>query len=575
MASLSVAAALPRWRWRRLQPSTVGGTLLLLLLGLAIVYPVSLILIQSFDVADPGQPHAWSVQGWQSALSEPLLRSSLLNTLTLTFVKQIITLPLAVAIAWLLARTDLPGRHWLEFGFWVAFFLPPLTVTQAWLLLADSHYGLLNQFIAGAFGVRQGPFNIYSFWGLVWVDVVTGSFIVKVILLTPAFRYMNSTFEEASRIVGAGSLRTILRITVPILLPTILVVLLLGMMASLQSFEIEQVLGTPFRFFVFSTMIYNLVESSHPSYAPAAALAIIILVAALVLVWAQFRMTGRRQFTTVTGQFKNQLVLLGMWRWPLFGVLLLVMLVVLVIPVVLTVAGTFMTAFGFLNIAHPWTLDNWGTAFRDPQFLRSLGNTLQLAIGSAVLGMGLYALIAYMVVRSRFALRRGLDVTSWLPFTVPGLILSLAMLSLFLGVAPLRAMYGTIWILILTAVLTSMPLGVQILKGGLLQLGAELEEASRVVGGSWLVTFRRIVLRLLGPSMLTVGLIVFVGAARNVSYVSLLSTTTNQPLSMLQLNYLAEGKNEIASVIAFIVMLTCVGGACIARAAGFRGAASI
>jgi iron(III) transport system permease protein len=573
VASLSLTATTPRWR--RLEPSAFAGTLLLLLLGLAIVYPVLLIVLQSFDTADPGQPHLWSLQGWQSALSEPLLRSSLVNTLMLTVVKQIITLPLAVAIAWLLARTDLPGRHWYEFGFWVAFFLPPLTVTQSWLLLADAHYGLLNQLIAGVLGLHQGPFNIYSFWGLVWVDVVTGAFTVKVMLLTPAFRYMNSTFEEASRIVGAGTLRTILRITVPILLPTILVVLLLGMMASLQSFEIEQVLGTPFRFFVFSTMIYNLVESSHPSYAPAAALAIIILVAALALVWVQFRMTGRRQFTTVTGQFKSQIVSLGAWRWPLFLMLLMVMLVVLVIPVVLTAAGTFMTAFGFLNIAHPWTLANWGTAFGDPQFLRSLANTLQLATGSAVIGLALYALIAYIAVRSRFAFRRGLDVVSWLPFTVPGLILSLAMLSLFLGVAPLRPLYGTTWILILTAVLTGMPLGVQILKGGLLQLGAELEEASRVAGGSWLVTFRRIVLRLLGPSLLTVGLIVFVGASRNVSYVALLSTTSNQPLSMLQLNYLAEGKNEIASVIAFVVMLTSVGGACIARAAGFRGAATL
>jgi iron(III) transport system permease protein len=177
------------------------------------------------------------------------------------------------------------------------------------------------------------------------------------------------------------------------------------------------------------------------------------------------------------------------------------------------------------------------------------------------------------VVRSRFRYRRALDFVSWLPFTVPGLILSLAMLALFLGVVILRPLYGTTAILILTAVLTGMPLGVQIIKSSLLQLGPELEEASRIAGGSWLVTYRRIVLRLLGPALLTVGLIVFVGAARNVSYVALLSTTANQPLAMLQLNYLAQGKNEIASVIAFVVMLASVGGAFLARAAGFRGAA--
>lgn len=573
MASLTLTEVQAPPRWRRLDLGTLACSALLVVLALVIVYPVGLVVLQSFDVADPGQAHQWSLQGWQSAFSEPLLRSSLFNTVTLTLVKQVITLPLAIGVAWLLARTDLPGRHWLEFGFWVAFFLPPLTVTQSWLLLADAHYGLLNQLVATVFGVRQGPFNIYSFWGLVWVDVVTGALTVKVILLTPAFRYMNSSFEEASRIVGAGTLRTALRITLPIMLPVILVVLLLGMMASLQSFEIEQVLGTPFRYFVFSTMIYNLVESSHPSYAPAAALAVLVLILALALVFIQVRVTGGRQYTTVTGQFQNKVIPLGVWRWPLLALMGLVMLIVLVVPIVLTTAGTFMTAYGFLNIAHPWTLSNWGTAFSDPLFMRSLGNTLELALGSAGGGLLLYALIAYVAVRSRFRYRRGLDLVSWLPFTVPGLILSLAMLSLFLGVVVLRPLYGTTWILIMTAVLTSMPLGVQILKSSLLQLGPELEEASRVVGASWLVTYRRIVLRLLAPALLTVGLIVFVGAARNVSYVALLSTSANQPLAMLQLNYLAEGKNEIASVIAFVVMLASVGGAFIARAAGFRGAA--
>jgi iron(III) transport system permease protein len=194
-------------------------------------------------------------------------------------------------------------------------------------------------------------------------------------------------------------------------------------------------------------------------------------------------------------------------------------------------------------------------------------------LGSAVAGLVLYTLIAYVAVRTRFPYRRALDFVSWLPFTVPGLILSLAMLSLFLGVVLFRPLYGTTAVLVLTAVLTGMPLGVQIIKSSLLQLGTELEEASRIAGGSWLVTYRRIVLRLLAPSLLTVGLIVFVAAARNVSYVALLSTTANQPLAMLQLNYLAQGKNEIASVIAFVVMLACIGGAFLARAAGFRGAA--
>jgi iron(III) transport system permease protein len=147
------------------------------------------------------------------------------------------------------------------------------------------------------------------------------------------------------------------------------------------------------------------------------------------------------------------------------------------------------------------------------------------------------------------------------------------LLWLFLQTPLFRPLYGTVFILILAGTLTGMPLGVQIIKSSLLQLGAELEEASRVAGASWMRTYRQIVLRLLGPALLTVGLIVFVGAARNIGTIALLATSSNQPLSILQLNYLAQGRGEVAAVIAFIIMLASIGGALLARSIGFRGAA--
>src|SRR2546426_10578256 len=165
-------------------------------------------------------------------------------------------------------------------------------------------YGLINTSLVRLVGTA--PFNIYSFWGIVWVHVLTGSLTVKVILLTPAFRHMNASFEEASRVAGASTLRTALRITVPVMAPVILSVLLLGTMVSLQTFEVEQVLGLPFRFFVFSTMIYDLLVTRVPRYDAATALAVLILAAMLPLVLAQQRLTRGRRYTTVTGQFQNR-----------------------------------------------------------------------------------------------------------------------------------------------------------------------------------------------------------------------------------------------------------------------------
>jgi ABC-type Fe3+ transport system, permease component len=279
----AIAARAPR----RIELQSVLCTVVLAVVALCVVFPLVLVALQSFQIAPPGQPARYGLDGWRAAFGEPGLRGALVNTFKVTLVRQLLSLPLAVLIAWLLARTDLPGRGWIEFAFWAAFFLPPFTVTLSWILLLDPEYGLVNTWLAKLPFVGTGPFNIYSFWGIVWVHVLTGSVTVKVILLTPAFRHMNASFEEASRVAGAGGLRTALRITVPVMAPAILSVLLLGTMVSLQTFEVEQVLGLPFRFFVFSTSIYDLLVTRVPRYDAATALSVVILAAMLPLVFAQ------------------------------------------------------------------------------------------------------------------------------------------------------------------------------------------------------------------------------------------------------------------------------------------------
>ena len=568
--SVSAGPTLAVRRPLRLEGQTVLCTGVLVAVAFTVVYPIVLVVLQSFQVAGPGEPARWGLDGWRAAFEEPGLRTALLNTLKVTFVRQLLSLPLAVLIAWLIARTDLPGRNWIEFGFWAAFFLPSLTVTLSWILLLDPDYGLLNTWLSRLPLVGR-PFNIYSFWGIVFIHVITGSVTVKVILLVPAFRNMSTAFEEASRVAGAGTLRTALRITVPVMAPAILSVLLLGTMVSLQTFEVEQVLGIPFRFFVFSTMIYDLLVTRVPRYDAATALAVVIMAAMLPLVLAQQWLTRGRRYATVTGQFQNRPHALGRWRWPALGLVLGLLVVVLGAPLAFALLGTFMKLFGFFDIPQPWTLDNWKTVLTDELFLHSLKNTLVLAGGTAGAAMLVHSVIAYIAVRTRYAGRRLLDAISWLPFTVPGIILGLALLWLFLDVKVLRPLYGTMAVLIVAGVIAGMPLGVQIIKSGLMQLGPELEEASRIAGASWWSTYRRIVLRLMAPTVVAVGMITFVGAARNIGTIALLATSANRPLSILQLDYIAQRKLEAAVVVACVIMVISLAGALLARLAGLRG----
>jgi iron(III) transport system permease protein len=486
--------------------------------------------------------------------------------LLLVLARQVIALPLAVLMAWTIARTDLPGRNWFEFAFWLSFFLPALTVTLSWILLLDPHYGVINQVLKP---LGLGPFNIFSFWGIVWTHLVARNVSAMVMLLTPGFRNMNSSYEDASRISGASTPRTILNIFVPIMLPAILTVELLIIMRALESFEVEQILGPPANIQVMTTWIYATFQQRLPRIDAASALAVLMIAAMLILVTFRNRAVGSRRYTTVTGKFQAQRLPLGAWKWPVFALFVGVTLLVMAVPFIFATLGTLMKLFGFFS-ADMWTLAHWREALSDRDLVRALQNTVTLALGTAVVVVVLNSFIAYLIVRTRFAGRHILDFLTWLPFTVPGILLSFGLLTLFLTPV-LRFAYGSIVTLIAAGVIAGLPLAAQILKANLMQFGSELEEASWLTGGSWLQTYRRIVMPLLMPTLVVVALIALIGAASNISQVALLSNASNRPLSMLQLDYMAQGRFELASVVACLILFMTIGMAVVARLFGYRG----
>ena len=229
-----------------------------------------------------------------------------------------------------------------------------------------------------------------------------------------------------------------------------------------------------------------------------------------------------------------------------------------------------MARFGYFNVSKPWTALHWSRVIEDSVFLESLKNTLVLAGATAMLSVVLFTLIAYIVIRTNFVGRFALDMVSWLPATLPGIILGLGLLSVFLGTPFLRPLYGSMFLLIIATVISSMTLGVQVIKGALMQLAVELEEAAKVAGGSAWNSFRDIVLPIITPSLLLVGTLSFIAAARNVSTVALISTSRTRPLSLLQLDFLVESRYESAAVIGIIVVALTAGVALVARLLGLR-----
>src|ERR687892_2182372 len=537
--------SITRWRLRSLPMA-----ILLVIVGFLVLTPLGLMILNSFQIARPGQPIVWGLDGWIKAFTTPGILKAMSNTFSLALVRQAIALFIGAFFAWLIARSDIPMKGFLEFLFWLSFFLPALPETMGWILFLDPKYGLLNQGLMGLGVLSQPLFNIYSFWGIIWAHL-GGTVSVKVMLLAPAFRNLDAALEESSRISGASGWHTFFHIIVPIMMPAILVTTILGIIRSLEAFEIELLLGTPIGLQVYSTKIHELVTWEPPQFAPAMALSTVFLGILLLLVAVQRRYIAQRTYTTVTGRgFSIRRTHLGRWRYPAFALVLFFAVAVTLVPTALLLIGTFMKLFGFFNIAEPWTLENWRATLNDPVLLRSLWNTLAIGVGSGLVGVLFFSFIAYVIVKTRYTGRWLLDFLSWLPWSIPGILLGVALLWTFLQTKIFLPIYGTIYLLMIAMVIKSMPFGTQMIKTVLIQLGRDLEEASKVCGGTWFHTFRRVILPLTMPALITVGLVGFISAARDISTVVLLGSGKSRTLSLLMLDFAAGAEFEKATVVA-------------------------
>ena len=574
-ASRGAAATVVRGRRRERATSMATVAAMILVLGFFLVYPAFLIFIQTFNVSADfliGAPE-WGLDNWRAAFEQPKIWRALGNTLMIWGLTMAVSFPIAVIVAWTLARTNIPASRTLEFMFWVSFMMPGIATTIAWIGLMDPFLGLANKAIALLPFVERGPFNIYSVPGIVWANLMANGVAVKVMLLTPAFRNMDARLEEAARISGATNLQTMLRVTLPVMAAPIVLVLALQSLRIFQSFEIEQLLGVPFGFFVYSTLIFSLVRTQGvPNYPEATVLASATLLFVAAIIPLQRWMLHRRQYTTLTSGFMPGLIDLGRLRILAIGGIWLLVMLLTVFPFVVLVFGSFMNRTGYFTLTPVFTFDHWTAILGDPLFLRGLKTTLLLAIIAAILSPLLFSAIAYVIVRTRWRGRAALDMIIWGSGAIPGMLSSLGLLLVFLTTPGLVILYGTLVPLVIVVILQGNTTGVNITKGVIVQVGSDMEDAARIAGAGWLRTYFLIWIPLLMPTMLLLATMNFVFAAGATSSIILLSTRAAFTLSVMALEVAraAAGNQEEASIIGIFLIVLTVGLATIARRFGLR-----
>lgn len=544
----------------------------LLSLGFFLVWPVLLILINSFNTAADWlvDPRSWGLAHWYAAFSKPELLVTIWNSVLVWGWTAVISFPVGVSIAWVLARTKIPWSRQLEFAFWVAYMVPSLPVTIAWINLLDPYIGLVNVLLTELPFFEEGPFNIFSVPGIVWAHLMGNGIVLKVMLLTPAFRNMDANMEEAARVSGASNLLTAIKVTLPLMISPMILVLALQLLRVFQSFETELLLGEPFGFYVYSTKIYALVRTEIPNYGEATALASLTMLIIALIIPLQRWIIQRRRYTTITGSFRPGLIDFGKWNHVLFVAIVFLLVVLTIAPVLVLILGSFMTRIGYFELG--FTLEHWKLVLNNPVFVNALRTTLTIATIAAILSPLLFSVIAYLLVRTRLPGRVILDWIIWGSGAIPGILAGLGLLWVFLGTPGLAFLYGSIWALILVVILQGNTTGVNVLKGVFVQVGADMEEAARVSGAGWIRTYFRIWLPLLMPTLALLAVLNFVSAAGVTSSIILLASRETVTLSLLALQLTTElaDQREAASIVSIFIVVLTVGLAIPLRAISLR-----
>jgi iron(III) transport system permease protein len=567
--SLSRIARVPRslGAWR---PELWGGLAVLAVVGIVTLVPLCYLVVNSFNVAPLGRGFTWGLDGWVQAFSTPQSLSAL-GYSALLATRVFLGIALAFLIAWLLIRVRIPGHGFIEFSLWIAWFLPPLPIAIGWIALLDSKTGLVNLALSGLLGTSEGPFNIYSIFGILWVHMTLLTVPIATILLAPAFRRMDASLEESARTCGANTLTVLRRIYLPLLFPAMLTVVIASFIRSLEAFEIEQVIGIPVGIYVYGTRIYDLVHWDPPLYSQAMALSTIFLGVLLLLVLLYQRIAAGREVATLGTRAESlRPTSIGRWRWVASGVLLAAVAIGIYLPLAMLIGGSFMKFFGMFTVADPFTLRHWQSVFRDPMFMRALQNSMIVGLSVAVVGVSAYALLGYCIQRSRLFGRAALNVLVWLPWAIPGILIGLALGWMFISLPVVSVLYKTLPALVVALIIKELPIGTQMIRVSIAQISPELEQAAWVSGAGWLATFARIQLPLIAPMLVSVFLLVFMASVRDISTTVLLTSAASTPLSVLMLERFMTGSKEAASVIGVLLSVTAIAMALLMRRLGLR-----
>ena len=510
------------------RPENVLMVIMGVVMSIAIVGPLLIILLKSFQVQKGLFASVYSLENYIRFVS-PRIMKGIINSFIIAGGSAFLAGMIGVTLSWITARTDMPFRSALQALNIIPFFVSPLVGGIAWSLLASPKMGMLNSFLMGTLGLERAPLNIYSIPGIIWVSALFHAPFVYLFCIGP-FRQMDPALEEAARVSGSSWIMTTLRITLLLASPAILSALILAFVLGIEDLGSVMVLGYPYGIQTISTLIFEGVDQYPPNHNLGAALGILLMLITGFCIVIQRRIMASRSFATVTGRgYRPPRVNLGWGRYIALGINLIYLTLAVFLPIATLLIVSLSKAWlGTIDLGQLTTKYYTYIFTTSPLAVRGIRNSFILATSAATLAIVIATVIAYAIHRTRSRMRGWLDFITTLPIAVSGLVMSVGLL-----VALIRTpVYSTLWILLIAYVIRFFTYGQRSISGVILSLSVDLEESSRVSGGGWLTTMRRILLPLVWSGFVGGWLLLFITYMREVSMSLLLSRGGTETLSV-------------------------------------------
>ncbi len=545
--------------------ATIWHNAVLIVVGVFVLAPVVFLILGSFSTARlPTEFHLsqMSLVNYVAVWVEQDTYKVFYNTFIYVTGATAVGIGFAAVLAWLVERSNMPGKLWIYAGIPLTLAVPGLLQAMAWVLLLSPRAGFLTRYLMEVFGLESPPINIYSLGGMIFVEglrLVPTAFL----MLVPLLRSMDPALEEAAATSGANPASTLRRVTLVLMIPGLLAVTIYQAMTALEVFEVPGVLGMPVNIHVFSTRIYSIIESIEylPVYGQANALAIFYLFIAVIAAYFYFRTINRSErYAVVTGKgYRPRLVDLGRWRYPMLGFAILFVLLSVVVPYLVLLYTSFVSILQApsLRAFQTMTWNNYIEVYEYGRFRNTMLNTLMMVFGTATAVTVLSFLVSIIVVRSKYWGRRLLDQFAFIPHAIPGIVMGLAFFWLFLKFDQWTGsvIFGSVTSLIIGFTVIFLAYGTRAMNAAILQIHKDLEEAAGTSGAPPWRVMLKIFVPLMMPTFIGVWIYVVLLAIRLAGLpLILFDGPSNEVLAVLIWYMWDEGNVEAVGAIGVMLM---------------------